>query len=166
MTIDREELRRLCEAATPGPWTLDPCDGEFGFVRSGIVWTAQNDSAAFSGTDFIQAKTEEDAAFIAAARAAVPALLDALEAAEARERRLREAVTKCADRFGEYERAHLDAGKMDKAARNGEMRKMCENALAETAKTAYFPVVYDGEERVGSVSRHPDCKPTSHHGGK
>ena len=34
-----------------------------------------------------------------------------------------------------------------------------------TAKTVYFPVCYDGAEWVGSVSRHPDGKPTSHQGG-
>ena len=29
----------------------------------------------------------------------------------------------------------------------------------------YFPVVYDGAEWVGSVSRNPDGKPTYHLGG-
>lgn len=36
---------------------------------------------------------------------------------------------------------------------------------AWSAKTVYFPVCYDGAECVGSVSRHPDGKPTSHQGG-
>jgi len=36
---------------------------------------------------------------------------------------------------------------------------------AWTANTVYFPVQYDGAEKVGSVSRHPDGKPTKHHGG-
>ena len=56
MTIDREELRRLCDAATPGRWY------------------ARNLEYGLEG---------EDAEFAAAARTAVPALLDALEAAEA-----------------------------------------------------------------------------------
>lgn len=60
MTIDREELRRLCEAATPGPWYV--INLEYGLER-------------------------EDAEFARAARTAVPALLDALEAAEAAEAR-------------------------------------------------------------------------------
>lgn len=34
-----------------------------------------------------------------------------------------------------------------------------------TAKTVYFPINYDGAEWVGSVSRHPDGKPTEHQGG-
>ncbi len=36
---------------------------------------------------------------------------------------------------------------------------------AWAATTVYFPVVYDGFESVGSVSRHPDGKPTRHQGG-
>ena len=36
---------------------------------------------------------------------------------------------------------------------------------AWTAKTVYFPVCFDGAEWVGSVSRHPDGKPTAHQGG-
>lgn len=36
---------------------------------------------------------------------------------------------------------------------------------AWTARTVYFPCVYDGAEWVGSISRHPDGKPTEHQGG-
>ncbi|MFY8062193.1 MAG: hypothetical protein ACOVN2_00650 [Usitatibacteraceae bacterium] len=36
---------------------------------------------------------------------------------------------------------------------------------AWSAKTVYFPACYDGAEWVGSVSRHPDGKPTKHQGG-
>ena len=35
-----------------------------------------------------------------------------------------------------------------------------------TTHRVYFPVVYDGAEWVGSVSRNPDGKPTSHLGGQ
>lgn len=35
-----------------------------------------------------------------------------------------------------------------------------------TKNKVYFPVVYDGAEWVGSISRNPDGKPTSHHGGE
>lgn len=34
-----------------------------------------------------------------------------------------------------------------------------------TKNRVYFPVVYDGAEWVGSVSRNPDGKPTYHLGG-
>jgi hypothetical protein len=36
---------------------------------------------------------------------------------------------------------------------------------AWSAKTVYFPICYDGAEWVGSVSRHPNGKPTEHQGG-
>lgn len=34
-----------------------------------------------------------------------------------------------------------------------------------TKNKVYFPVCYDGNEWVGSVSRNPDNKPTKHMGG-
>jgi len=36
---------------------------------------------------------------------------------------------------------------------------------AWTAATVYFPLCFDGREWVGSVSRHPDGRPTTHQGG-
>lgn len=35
-----------------------------------------------------------------------------------------------------------------------------------TTNRVYFPVVYDGDEWVESVSRNPDGKPTHHFGGQ
>lgn len=35
-----------------------------------------------------------------------------------------------------------------------------------THRRVYFPVVYDGAEWVGSVSRNPDGVPTEHQGGQ
>jgi len=36
-----------------------------------------------------------------------------------------------------------------------------------TKKSVYFPIVYDGREWAGSVSRHPGNKmPTNHQGGE
>lgn len=34
-----------------------------------------------------------------------------------------------------------------------------------TKSRVYFPLCYDGSEWTGSVSRHPDGKPTIHQGG-
>lgn len=129
MTIDREELRRLCEAATPGPWRLH--DMEHATIVAGTKPGLA--ISRFDAKSRADATNGANAAFAIAARTAIPALLDALEAAEARERRLRRVVTKCMDRFGEYEQGHINAGKFDKAARNGEMRQMCRDVLAETA---------------------------------
>jgi len=59
MTIDRDALRRLCEAATPGPWTN----------RIGV-----------GSCDYIvKVERSSDADFVAAARTAIPELLDECE---------------------------------------------------------------------------------------
>lgn len=34
-----------------------------------------------------------------------------------------------------------------------------------TKDQVYFPICYDGAEWIGSVSRNPDNKPTTHQGG-
>lgn len=79
LTDRLDEWAALAEAATPGPWHVDP-------VRA-AVWTASpdtylaatvaemNDDPYFRGV-----KPDEDAAFIAASRTALPALVQALRA--------------------------------------------------------------------------------------
>lgn len=77
---ERSRLRSLCEAATPGPWGtyewwgMDDHDGGHG------VCTATPKPCALVRT--IQNGTRDDVALIAAARTAVPSLLDALDHAE------------------------------------------------------------------------------------
>ncbi len=75
---DRAALRRLANAATPGPWRVDrnaaACDEVNGCDVDGPP-PPLLDRRTFG--------RYEDAAFIAAARDALPALLDALAAAEA-----------------------------------------------------------------------------------
>ena len=80
-TADRNRLRKLADAATPGPWentrngvqqTIDAATkvGDYKYEGVGIV-----------PEEYVR---QEDAEFIAAARTAVPALLDALASAEDR----------------------------------------------------------------------------------
>ena len=80
-TIDRDRLRKLAGRATPGPWentrngvqqTIDAATkvGDYKYEGVGIV-----------PEEYVR---QEDAEFIAAARTAVPALLDALASAEDR----------------------------------------------------------------------------------
>ena len=79
--IDTEALRRLADAAAPGPWHYIP--GDYDLASAGIDITAEGDSLTWddhSGEVF----THPDAEFIASARTAVPALLDLLAAAEHR----------------------------------------------------------------------------------
>ena len=79
--IDRDRLRALAENATEGPWEVD---------RMGdLVSAPEREKDRYGGHIFIGTATgdassaTEDAEFIAAARTAVPALLDMLERAEA-----------------------------------------------------------------------------------
>ena len=78
--IDTEELRLLADAAAPGPWHYIP--GDHDLASAGIDITAEGDSLTWddhSGEVF----THPDAEFIAAAREAVPALLDRIARLEA-----------------------------------------------------------------------------------
>jgi len=84
------ELRKLAEAATPGPWMVQQYSTHVGFS----VWADGRGCIAERWYDITQAKPYGDeiggnAAFIAAANpAAVLSLLDRLDAAEARVRAL------------------------------------------------------------------------------
>ena len=89
----RAELRRLCEAATPGPWLPNPklCDVTAacpdGVTPSGVM------SGVMSGVGpFVYvARVQEyrDVSFIAEARTALPALLDYVEKLEGEIERLK-----------------------------------------------------------------------------
>lgn len=82
---ERTRLRALCEAATPGPWDAiyDEDAGEW-MVRTGhadvavLTWQQALDALGLSPV------TMRTAAFIAASRAALSALLDDADAADAR----------------------------------------------------------------------------------
>ena len=75
--IDTEALRKLADAATEGPWnTFETKLGR----RNGIGSRAIPEDEAVMEDEW---SGEADAEFIAAAREAIPALLDALKQAEA-----------------------------------------------------------------------------------
>ena len=71
--IDTEALRRLADAATPGPWNPHPA-GKY-------VWTEELGGIIQNWSD--DANAVADMEFIAAAREAVPALLDRIARLEA-----------------------------------------------------------------------------------
>lgn len=77
----RDQLRALANAATPGPWEFD-LDGDIQGRRKGCSPDPEMDPIV--GT----LERDEDNEFIAAARTAVPRLLNALDAAEKRIRDL------------------------------------------------------------------------------
>jgi len=72
----RDELRKLCEAATPGPWLRRE------ELRS--VGPLSDMAIASLGSN----ATRPDLRFVSEARSAIPELLDALEAAEVERDRL------------------------------------------------------------------------------
>lgn len=88
MTVTPEmiaELRRLCEAATPGPWESRFRDGDFALTGPATEWVVLFPSPQTSGFGIIAYdERRANQRFIAASRTALPALLDALEAERAR----------------------------------------------------------------------------------
>lgn len=90
--IDRDHLRELAENATPGPWESlrDTAWGDeypsLSIQRVGESWDSDPAHPCCEPLE------EADAAFIAAAREALPQLLDQLDAAEQRIRDLTQEV--------------------------------------------------------------------------
>ena len=79
MTDERlAELEALCAAATPGPWTPS-VDSDRGYVGEdyGRWWLPSFKEAPFSvfSLEDKEAQADRDAAFLCAARTAVPELL-------------------------------------------------------------------------------------------
>lgn len=71
--LDLKHLRALAEAATPGPWELRSDRNEQKNVYSGDKWIAVLPHQCVAS---IEEQRGQDAAFVAAARTAVPELLD------------------------------------------------------------------------------------------
>ena len=82
--IDTKELRRLAQAATPGPWKLLPVgDKSKCFAVADINFLSVLTVVDECGTSFGAVYLDGDAKFIAAANpSAISELLDRLEAAE------------------------------------------------------------------------------------
>ena len=77
---DRDRLRRLADAATPGPW-----ENTRNGVQQSLAAATKVGDYKYEGVGIVPEEyvRQDDAEFIAAAREAVPALLDALTRAEA-----------------------------------------------------------------------------------
>ncbi len=91
MSVDRDAIRARAEAATPGPWCtgrwprLQVGEGVYDVAGSPAVWHHYDTgSPLWDGEDDEDSRVETDTVFIVHARTDVPALLDALDAAEAR----------------------------------------------------------------------------------
>jgi hypothetical protein len=95
--VDLDNLRSICDAATPGPWLDEHDDGDIeSFTISAtnsasIVVVVEAEEGEFD--DDIRDVLANDFAFIAAARAAVPMLLDRVKELEGE---VGELVAECA----------------------------------------------------------------------
>ena len=84
--VDLDAIRARCEAATPGPWKLEMEERyETGEKDAPYVYSADGSTCICSGqTYYPQQVTAANAAFIAAARSDIPALLASHAALEQR----------------------------------------------------------------------------------
>lgn len=127
--IDKAALRKLTEEASPSPWSVieDRCNAP-GCGDSYTVVDADNMSVADVG------QAPQDAAFIAAARTAVPELLSALDAAEVECERLRGRLhDRCTCEHGDPSRRILEHDKDCPIRVNIRTRIAPEVALARFA---------------------------------
>lgn len=86
---EREELKRLAEAATPGKWSTDICQIDKSWLKGRL----QNCVINPSGVVAVVSESDPDAAFIAAANpAAIQSLLAEFDRLEAQRDRLLSAL--------------------------------------------------------------------------
>jgi hypothetical protein len=128
----------LCGEATPGPWRAE--QDALGHWR--ILWPhSRNGSVARKGKVF----SDEDAAFIAAAREGWPAALRRLMALEA-------AVRKHRDCRGD-DRCHADDGELYAALPEGDTRPARETAVTLENCARYIECRQAGREYVSPQRR-------------
>jgi hypothetical protein len=130
---ERAALRGLCDAATEGPWSAEAHDVGDRFPEVFVRVPSQSHALVFEDArprpespawewthNDRTEQAKRDVAFIAAARTAVPALLDEVERLEAENATMREALEWFADE-GRYTGTHrlgatyVDAGGLDVA---------------------------------------------------
>lgn len=73
-----EEMRKRCEAATPGSWAIERYDADNGYIHFSVN-DQEMQQVAFCHEDMHPKTYRADAAFIASARQDMPALISALE---------------------------------------------------------------------------------------
>ena len=84
MKID--EIRKLCDDATPGPWRISEYKGDY------HVYNSKDEPVYYSSAEEGVTAEETDAEFITAARALLPLLLDVVELLKDRPLYFRDAI--------------------------------------------------------------------------
>ena len=153
--IDRDRLRELAENATPGPWEADldrhgetrgiwpTGPGEEQIIGSYVAADGYDSQGWTGGTD-------EDLAFIAAARTAVPALLDALDQAEAEVKRLSWKCGHLADKYAQdTDELRQEAGQAEAERDNARAQVDRVRALLDRMEGGgYYTVTTTGIRRA------------------
>lgn len=147
--MSREELRRLAEAAPPGPWMVDGDVGEDLIV---IVDDGCDTSFTQITGDIHQGDGGwSDAAYIAAANpAAVLDLLDQLDAAEGR---LVDAGYRAAEDQAEIHHLRDQVSRLTRERDEWEANEQTQNARADAAEARLAEV----QEMVHRGARCPMC---------
>jgi hypothetical protein len=132
-TPDRSELRRLTEAATPGPWhALIDNYGEDTWPGSMFITNDPSEGQAALGRDF----TQDDARLIVAAVNALPGLLDALDSRDAQLAKLRELIGELAHDYHHTGSIRDHADPNDKTGWNVKGIETCDDVLCREARAA------------------------------
>lgn len=161
----KAELRALCEAATPGPWESHALGGGKGH---GSHYSVRRDDGISDADSHVAVckrgnhDNARNAAFIAAARTAIPELLDALEAAENERRgvgtaearsiakKVRDAALEEAAREAEKSFCCVCGGAL-LVPDDGERCEDCSIATAEDDDPEFHPKRYGIAERIRAL---------------
>ena len=140
MTVQptRDQLRALADAATPGPWRIGEAFTEPASWVAHLADNGWDDRTTVTSQDATARDDQEvrDAEFIAAARTAIPQLLDQLDAAE---QRIRDLAQEVRDERG--------------AARDQMEQVRIRDALIDqmTASEKFFSRLTEAEARIKAV---------------
>ena len=150
--IDTEALRRLADAATAGPW-----ENARNGVQQSLDAATKAGDYRYEGVGIVPEEyvRQDDAEFIAAARTAVPALLDALAAAEHRATRAEaqsairgRAVVIYRDRAREAEAERDWNLRSSRLAKEGRIKA---NARAESAEARIRDLTQEVRDERGAA---------------
>ena len=150
--IDTEALRRLADAATPGPWVVKTCEPCAEHGREDVqIWDERGEIPIAQWMDDADPDAGADAEFIAAAREAVPALLDRIARLEAQSDIRGRAVVIYRDRAREAE-AERDWNL--RSSRLAKEERIKANARADRAEARVEAAQEEAWEECAAMAAH------------
>ncbi len=174
MTVSREDLKRLCEGATAGPWSWQydkifaPSErgGSFNVadVRGWGFFTGNGHGGLALPEKEAVARQDANAAFIAAARTALPALLAEVERLEAELAMIdatlarRPALADLPTRGLQIARAIRVASEADEAKARAEAAESEAAALRQALEAVLADIAdYERVNNLAPSPGKPDC---------